>query len=901
MVAWSGQIRRSASTFGQNRVILDDNAYFAGHAQSFQPIADMHVRPIVLLLLTALAFSCKTGQSPSKPETPDSAWDEPINQPNLPVQVEGSTEQAAKAAPAWVVAKGPYQAERTKHFDLLRTELDIRLDWAKERVIGQALLRIRPHFYPQDSLYLDAKNFDIHEVAIRKANKSTTPLTFRYDSLVLAVALDRRYSRQDSFEVYVRYTAKPSERISKGSDAITDDKGFYFINAQGTDPLKPRQAWTQGETEANSCWFPTFDSPNFKTTQQISVTVEDSLTTLSNGRLSSSIRHADGTRTDTWRQDLPHAPYLVMLAVGNFAVVKDRWRGKEVSYYVEPAYKQYARDIFGRTPQMMEFFSQRFGVDYPWDKYSQIVVRDFVSGAMENTSASVFMEALHSTRRELIDEDWDDIIAHELAHHWFGDLVTCESWANLPLNESFATYAEYLWAEHRKGRDDADLILRQQLNQYLQEAETKRVPMIRYHYWDKEDMFDSHSYARGGVLLHLLRQQTGDEAFFEALRRYLKKHAFQDTEIHDLRLAFEEVTGQDLNWFFDQWFLKAGYPDLYAVDEYADGKVQLRLSQKQDSVYSTIYRLPMTVDIWTGGKRTRHQILFDQSRQTFEFAVGQQPDLVVVDPEAVFLGQIDHLKTTDEFVLQYRKSERILTRLDALQELASGLKEETPVQELFYEALNDPHWSVREFVADQWREFEGKMASQVAVRLSELALKDPHPGVRSTALQSLSTLGRYPEAMRLALKDSSYAVVSAAISGLVTCGERLSGEQLASLEKEGSIGVVLELANYMSAYRIAGKSGWFAEQTRRQTRGYALAPLLNAWGAYLLNAEKADQEQAVPVLYKIAAEDKRWWARRSAFKALLPVDALPGVKDLLKTLYEQETHPGVKADMKRHL
>ena len=243
-------------------------------------------------------------------------------------------------------------------------------------------------------------------------------------------------------------------------------------------------------TESNSRWFPTIDSPNQKSTQEMFITVKEESKTLSNGTLIYSKSNSDHTRTDYWKMDKPHAPYLFMLAAGDFAIVEDEWNGMKVDYYVEPEYEEYAGDIFGHTPEMISYFSEVLNYPFPWDKYSQIVVRDFVSGAMENTTASVFMEDLNVDSRELIDFDWDDIIAHELFHQWFGNLVTCESWANVPLNESFATYGEYLWKNHKYGADEAGYHLYSELDTYLSEAVTKNEDVIRFDFDNDDEMFE---------------------------------------------------------------------------------------------------------------------------------------------------------------------------------------------------------------------------------------------------------------------------------------------------------------------------------------------------------------------------------------------------------------------------
>ena len=275
----------------------------------------------------------------------------------------------------------------------------------------------------------------------------------------------------------------------------TDDflgiKGMYFINPKGEEKDKPTQIWTQGETESSSAWFPTIDKTNQKTTQELTVTVDNKYVTLSNGKLMSQKKNTDGTRTDYWKMDLPHAPYLFFLGVGDYAVVKDSWKGKEVNYYVEKEYASVAKKIFGNTPEMMAFFSKITGVDYPWVKYSQITGRDYVAGAMENTTATIHQESAQQDARELVDgNNWEGTIAHELFHQWFGDYVTAESWSNLTLNESFADYSETLWDEYKYGKDAGDAENYQGMQGYLQSGSESK-DLVRFYYADKEDMFDA--------------------------------------------------------------------------------------------------------------------------------------------------------------------------------------------------------------------------------------------------------------------------------------------------------------------------------------------------------------------------------------------------------------------------
>src|SRR5256885_4066080 len=339
--------------------------------------------------------------------------------------------------------------------------------------------------------------------------------------------------------------------------------------------------WTQGENGPHLSWMANNDKPNQKTTEEITMTVPDKYVTLSNGLLTSQKKNTDGTRTDTWKMDLPHSPYLFFMGVGDYAIIRDKYKNKEVSYYVEKAYAPVARRIFGNTPEMIAFYSRITGVDYPWPKYDQIVGRDYVSGAMENTTATLHEEDAQQDARQLTDGNaWEDVIAHELFHQWFGDLVTTESWSNITLNESFANYSEFLWDEHKYGKDAADAHNYSDMQGYIG-SNSQNKDLVRFYYKDKEDVFDAVSYNKGGRILHMLRNFVGDSAFFKSLNLYLTTNKFKSAEAHNLRLAFEEVTGKDLNWFWNQWYFGSGHPKLNITYSYNEGAKQATVVVEQ--------------------------------------------------------------------------------------------------------------------------------------------------------------------------------------------------------------------------------------------------------------------------------------------------------------------------------
>lgn len=663
-----------------------------------------------------------------------------------------------------------YRAAATKVHDLTHTKLDVRFDYAKRFLIGKAWLTLKPHFYTTDSLTLDAKAMDIKQVAIVKGGKNV-PLKFQYDSLQLHIALDKPYQKTESFVIYIDYVARPEEVKSQGSSAITDAKGLYFINPDSTVKNKPVQIWTQGETESSSAWFPTIDRTNQKTTEEISITVDKKYATLSNGKLISQKNNADGTRTDYWKMDLPHSPYLFMMAVGDFAIIKDQWKGKEVNYYVEKAYAPYAKAIFGNTPEMLTFYSNLLGYDYPWVKYSQVVVRDYVSGAMENTTATIHGDFLQKTDRELLDNNNynEAVVAHELFHHWFGDLVTAESWSNLTLNESFADYSEYLWMAYKYGKDAADDHAYKAMQSYEKSTEySGDKDLVRFHYHDKEDMFDAISYQKGGRILHMLRNVVGDSAFFKSLNVYLKTNAFKSAEAHQLRLAFEEVTGQDLNWFFNQWYYGQGFPVLDIKSSYNAANKTITVTVEQQQAGTKIFQLPVAIDVYAGGKKVRHNVTIYDKVSTFTLPSESQPDLVNFDGDKVLLADRHEHKDINAYIFQYTHAPNYLDRREAIEACLKEQSTNPNALKVVTAALKDKFYGLRALTISGLKLVDPVVKEATFNTLQELAKKDENATVRAAALTTLGSLkdAKLAPLFEAAAKDRSYAAAGAALESL---------------------------------------------------------------------------------------------------------------------------------------
>ena len=630
-----------------------------------------------------------------------------------------------------------YRATHTKTTELKHTKLKVNFDYQKEQMNGEAWISASPYFYPSDSLVLNAKAMLIHEVALEKSG-AKTPLKYDYKNDILNINLDKTYNRNQDYTVYIKYTARPNEYKGKGSAAISDAKGLYFINAQGTDPDKPTQIWTQGETEASSVWFPTIDKPNMKTTQEIYMTVPDKYVTLSNGVLRSSTKEANNLRTDHWVLDKKHAPYLFFMGVGDYAIVKDKWRNIPVDYYVEKEYEPVAKQIFGNTPEMLEFFSKILNYDYAWNKYHQMTARDYVSGAMENSTAVLHSDMAQQKAGALIDENiWEDVIAHEAFHHWFGNIVTTESWSNLTVNESFANYSEYLWNEHKYGKDYADYGLKKALDSYFRDPQLVSRDLVRFNYHSREDMFDAVSYNKGGGILHMLRNYLGDEAFFGGLNLYLKQNEYGTGEAHQVRLALEKVSGKDLNWFFNQWFFGKGHPKVGYTTTYEPVKKQIIISLSQQQI-GDYFEFPLAIDIYENGKPTRKNVWVNAKvRNEFSFPVSKNPDFININADGLLVGEILENKTPEQYFTQYTNSKEYLSRFKAIEDAAKNNNHASSLKTLVA-ALKDSNFRLRIEALKGLDLSKTDHAKGALAEVEKMASNDPKTLVQGAAIAALA-------------------------------------------------------------------------------------------------------------------------------------------------------------------
>ncbi len=659
------------------------------------------------------------------------------------------------------VAAAIYRATSEQFVDILHTQIDIEFLWEKRFAKGTVTHKLTPYGLKNiDSLVLDAKSMAIEEVMLNNSK-----LKFSYNKKLLTIFFNNTLKKGDTLNLLINYIAMPDEKELGGSASIKEDKGLYFINNLKADSFKPIQIWTQGETEANSCWFPTVDKPNNKSSFTINITVPKNLITLSNGLKTKTILNGN-LKTDTWEQKQPMSAYLVMMAIGEFYNTNSEWRKKSIDYYVEPSYKNSANKIFDKTKEMLEFFSIKLGVPFPWDKYSQVIVRDYVSGAMENTSASLFGDFIQKNDREFIDGDNQGIVAHEMFHQWFGDLVTCESWSNLFLNEGFATYGEHLWWEHSTTAERAEFYAFADLRRYLEMAKTDDRPIVRFNYTDKEDMFNSITYKKGGRVLHLLRNTLGDTVFFEGIKNYLLQFSFNTAEVHDFRKVMEEVSGKDLTLFFNQWIYNGGHPKIVChYKKLNDSLLNIEIVQQLDSNKSQ-FNFPISFHLSNKGNIIKQKFFINKEKQNLIVNINKLNlrdstlPVIIPDCDHYFLGEIVENKTLSNYATAFFSTTSYFDKARILYHVIPeyGFKEE--VNQMLYNALQDDKWSIKQLALNTINNNDFKVQEERLTNiLKEIASKDNNSKNRALALEILNKKNFKESAFfEQALKDSSYLV-----------------------------------------------------------------------------------------------------------------------------------------------
>jgi aminopeptidase N len=594
--------------------------------------------------------------------------------------------------------------------------IEVTLDMEARALRGRSELSVTARRDRVTALELHAVDMDIEEVTVDGAAAAATS----YDGERLRIELGRAYARGETLVCSVRYHARPR-------------RGLYFIGPDPQHPDRPVECWTQGQDEDSRHWWPCIDAPIEKATTEVLCTAPRGLFVLSNGNLRERRDLDDNLSRWHYALDLPHSPYLVTLVCGRFAEVRDRApeTGVDVYNFVPPGREADARRSFGRTPAMIDFFSRRIGIAYPQPRYSQIVVGDFIFGGMENTTATTLTDLALLDERAALDHDVDALVSHELAHQWWGDLLTCREWSEAWLNEGFATYFEYVWREHHKGRDEADVELLTDADSYLAESGTYQRPIVCRQYEEPIDLFDSHLYEKGGRVLHMLRHEVGEEAFWRALALYAERHRNRSVETRDLARAIEEASGRNLDRFFDQWVATPGHPELEADWRWdaEAGVGVLRVEQKQAD---KVYNVALTVRFEVRGDEQDQRVILRERSHAFEFRLPSAPTQVILDPGDVVLKTVKLDKARPLWVRQLRAARLGVDRVLAARALGDR-PEPASVAALREAVESDPFWAVRAAAATAL----GRTRRTDALEVLEAARGQEHPRVRRAVALAL--------------------------------------------------------------------------------------------------------------------------------------------------------------------
>jgi aminopeptidase N len=604
---------------------------------------------------------------------------------------------------------------RSRSIDIKHIAIDLKFDWEKEQAYGTTTVTLAP-LSDLDKFELDAAMMTINSVALG----TDAPLKFNYDGKKsennLEILLGRVYPAGGDITVRIDYRTSYVNTADAETPIGSFGRGLRFIKPTEENPKKPRQIWSQGETEFNRYWFPSYDSPNDFRTTELRATVDKPFIVISNGKQGLTRDNGDNTQTFYWKMDVPYTNYLTSIVVGEYKEVVQNAGGIPVYNYGYPDESKEVAATVKNLPATIQFFADITGVKYPYPKYAQTFVEDF-GGGMENISATTQIEEMIHDDRELLDTDSESLQSHELAHQWFGDYVTCREWGQIWLNESFATYMQAMWDEKLKGHDYFlynDVRSNQQ--QYYDTWDNgNRRPIVTKYYINKDAMFDSYAYPRGAAVLHMLRKHLGDKAFFRSLNHYLVSNAHQPVSTEDLRIAIEETTGQSMDWFFDQWLYRMGHPVFVVTQNYDDTAKKLTLTVKQAQKIDILNEFPQVeffqakTDIEIDGNI--HSVSIEpKAENVYTFDSPARPKLVNFDYEGTLIKELKFEKSIDDLIYQLKNDKDVLGR----------------------------YWAMTELVAKSGDSDSGKTI--IAAALRESAGKDTRVENRREAVQFLRTL-----------------------------------------------------------------------------------------------------------------------------------------------------------------
>jgi aminopeptidase N len=622
--------------------------------------------------------------------------------------------------------KGEPKPRRDLEFHVRHYKVALDVDLERRELKGRAVLTIEAIREGLREVVLDAAELEVASVRAggRRARHES-------EGEKLRVKLPRPLGTGRRITVEIAYSTRPR-------------KGFFFVGPTEAETDRHAAGWSQGQADDTHWWIPCLESTESRATLELIATVPKGYRAIGNGRLVA--RRANARRktvTYHWRQDTAHPAYLMSLVVGKLVELRDRAGKVPLLGYVPRGTEARGRELFKKTPFMIETFSKVFGYPYPYPKYAQSTVYDFTFGGMENTGATTLTVRALQTPEDAIDQTYETLISHELAHQWWGDLVTCRDWSEGWLNEGFATYSEVVFWEAEHGRDEADFARLEQMCSYLVEDNGDyRRAIVETRFRHPSDIFDRHLYEKGATIVHMLRATLGDAVWRRGLKLYLERHAFGGVETGDLKRACEEVSGRNLTWFFDQWAHRGGHPEIRVTREWDAGSKSLLLTveqvQEPDDVTPAAFRMPMMLELLVGGRRLRLPIDVQQRKETIHIPLPAKPRYVALDPEHDLMKLMDFPRSTEELLHGLAKSDFVLERIRCARELATP-GHEAAVEALLRAARGDRFWGVRVAAIASLGEI-GARRADIVDRVANLA-KGQKPRVRRAVAWALGWIG----------------------------------------------------------------------------------------------------------------------------------------------------------------
>ena len=730
----------------------------------------------------------------------------PIN--DEPGRIPLSRKRRPQRASLWVAAAGFLLAilaalvpsgrsdeplARSRQYDLQNARVELRFDFDQRKVSGQVTHTLTALHDGLRQIEFDSVGLTISSVRVNGRNAQ-----YSTDAAKLRVDLESPAKAGSSYQIAIRYQGQP-------------EKGLYFVAPDRSYPNQTKQIWTQGQAEETRYYIPIYDYPNDRTTTEMILTVPDDWVTVSNGRLISVTDAAGEMKTWTWRQSQPISTYLISLVAGEFDQVREMWRGMPVDYYVPRGKRERIAPTFSRTRDMLTFFSERFGLPYPWEKYAQTMVDQFVVGGMENVSAATLTTRgmLHPELAEESLKGSDGLISHELGHQWFGNLVTCKDWANLWLNEGFATLAANLWEEHAFGADNAAYSRWRSQAAWLRRRRSYSVPIVTHDFNDSLEN-QGNIYGKAGLVLHMLRQQLGEEAFFRGLQHYLEANRLGNVVTADLAKALEESTHTNVDRFFDQWIYGAGAPRFVVAAAYDSRTKKVSLTVKQTQKVEGrvgLFDVPLEVAITTPSGTEEHGIRVSKVEETFSFPADAEPLLVLFDKGNHILKAVEFEKSTTQWIHQLQRVASVPDRADAAVALGTVKGKSAAVVALGKAALGDRFWGVRVEALRALKRIGSREAQQWILQSLANPEANPEPWVREVAVEQLGSFRDHrslpARLMEISRNDAAYRVRAAALSSLAQMKAPGARETLEAAVLMGSPDEVIRRA----ALRAMGRLG----------------------------------------------------------------------------------------------